>query len=1274
VSFDAIGKYEMSDIFISYSKEDRGKAKDVAEALEQRGLSVWWDRNIRIGEKFDTVIEEALDAANCVIVLWSPISVSKEWVRTEATEGDERGILIPVFIADVKKIPLRFRRSQTADLRDWDGKLPHPGFDNLLEAVARILGRPLAVQPGQKTNEVRAVDSEKVNMSKITILHLSDVHFKRNKDDENKTYRKDVRAKMLAKIKEHIDRNNLDLDFVAVTGDIAFSGTEYEEAKSFFDDLKSILPEKTVFLPVPGNHDVDRDYVDAFFSLHGIVRTGKTDRFLENKKIIKDYINDKFKAYRKFSDYLNPALYESKDDYFWVKNFVDKNVSFLGLNSAWASESKEDRHNITLGYPQVIGAFTKSTCSTRILLMHHPLFEWFNEEDFSRYREEILKSCGLILHGHAHSETALLVGTSSSSCINLGANASYTDDKNGFIGFQFIKVESQDGGLSVRASPYILDTREGIAFFPDTRRWEGQKGEPYFDLDTFLSSSPEPGEIVRDLEIPEGYKDWVREFYSTISYDQLAKKGEVLPVQLHEVYIPLETTNPFHKAEMARISKDRGENLKEPAIIDIEALLGREDCILLRGKAGMGKTTLIKHLANTITEGSCRSSLRDYLPVMVFLKDLWLVYNEELKRTKRKITFEPLLKAYLEKIKCPLDLAVISNFLQHNKTLFMFDGLDEIPEEIRDDLVDLIADFRCENKGNRFLITGRPHGIAGKAMEQFGKYLREIEYLDDSKINSFIKRWFRAVSGTATELADMTAEDMMSDIGFHERVSVFTQNPLLLAAVCVLYLVGKRVPEQRADLYDRMVENLLWRRFHDPAEPDKVNKIREFLMLLAFEMQNKNLKTFEVGDGLDVLKKISFQKEDEPEHIYQRRINRLFNEIESNCGLLNRLSGGEIVFTHLTFQEFMAAKHIVYMDLDYSKFLENDWWAKTILLYIGLLSLEMRKKSNDVVEEILNTKQEDEKIKRRLWLLGSNALRDFQPSKREDRIVTLARNRLYKLIESNVSIEERFEAGEIAGTLGDLRITTDNMVLVKGGKFMRGSSEDDADAYDDENPQREIYLDDFMIGKYPVTNEEFKEFVDDGGYDREEFWTKKGWWWREENESSKPKYWHDRKWNGPNFPVVGISWYEAEAYANWLSERTGHQYRLPTEAEWEKAARGTKGLKYPWGDEFNRYLCNSSESGLNRTSPAGISPKGKSPYGCFDMAGNVWEWCSDWYNGEYYEDSYDRNPRGPSNGAVRVDRGGSWLSNAEDCRSAIRGYDGHGRRVRDLGFRLLREL
>jgi formylglycine-generating enzyme required for sulfatase activity len=154
----------MSDIFISYGREDRGKAKDIADALKRQGFSVWWDRNILPGDAFDTVIEDALDAAKCVIVLWSRSSVSSKWVKIEASEGKQRGIIIPVLIDDVN-IPLAFRRMQAADLRDWSGKLPYPGFDNLLKAVAGILGRPLPVQPSQKTKGVRDIEPEKVHIS-----------------------------------------------------------------------------------------------------------------------------------------------------------------------------------------------------------------------------------------------------------------------------------------------------------------------------------------------------------------------------------------------------------------------------------------------------------------------------------------------------------------------------------------------------------------------------------------------------------------------------------------------------------------------------------------------------------------------------------------------------------------------------------------------------------------------------------------------------------------------------------------------------------------------------------------------------------------------------------------------------------------------------------------------------------------------------------------------------------------------------------------------------
>ncbi|MEA3488025.1 MAG: NACHT domain-containing protein, partial [Euryarchaeota archaeon] len=164
----------------------------------------------------------------------------------------------------------------------------------------------------------------------------------------------------------------------------------------------------------------------------------------------------------------------------------------------------------------------------------------------------------------------------------------------------------------------------------------------------------------------------------------------MITVSLPGVYIALETANPFYKIE----ESEKGHETKESATIDLEELLGRLDYILLRGQASMGKTTLMKHLAYTITQGSGPLSLRGNLPVIIFLNDLWPIYNEALEPSRNMMTLEPLLKTYLDRIGCQLPWEIVSNYLSQGKALFLFDGLDEVPEKIRPELVDIIANFR----------------------------------------------------------------------------------------------------------------------------------------------------------------------------------------------------------------------------------------------------------------------------------------------------------------------------------------------------------------------------------------------------------------------------------------------------------------------------------------------------------------------------------------------------------------------------------------------------
>jgi len=199
---------------------------------------------------------------------------------------------------------------------------------------------------------------------------------------------------------------------------------------------------------------------------------------------------------------------------------------------------------------------------------------------------------------------------------------------------------------------------------------------------------------------------------------------------------------------------------------------------------------------------------------------------------------------------------------------------------------------------------------------------------------------------------------------------------------------------------------------------------------------------------------------------------------------------------------------------------------------------------------------------------------------------------------------------------------------------------------------------------YPVTNRQFRAFIEDRGYIRPELWDPEGWKWVVEVQRTQPSYWDDEHFNRPNYPVVGVSWFEADAYARWIGKR------LPTEAEWEKAARGENALEWPWGNSFKGDClnCSDSEELIHGTTPIGVYPAGQSPYGIFDLAGNVAEWVSDWY--KPYERNLAKDSHYGENFKVR--RGGGWAWDRDFVRCTCRNASPRVADYAVLGFRCVK--
>lgn len=216
----------------------------------------------------------------------------------------------------------------------------------------------------------------------------------------------------------------------------------------------------------------------------------------------------------------------------------------------------------------------------------------------------------------------------------------------------------------------------------------------------------------------------------------------------------------------------------------------------------------------------------------------------------------------------------------------------------------------------------------------------------------------------------------------------------------------------------------------------------------------------------------------------------------------------------------------------------------------------------------------------------------------------------------------------------------------------------------------------FEIAKYPITNAQYQLFIDAGGYAEKRWWTEAGWqskldgWlyeddWRKTGKAwTKPRLWDDTQWNGTDYPVIGVSWYESVAFCHWLSETTGESIMLPTDQQWQHAAQGGAGRRYPWGNEWDKTRCNNSSLQLGKTTPVTqFKGLGDSLHGVVDMCGNAWEWTRTSY----------KTGKDDLNGTdTRVLRGGSYLLGSNLYCTIRSGYNPNNDGLN--GFRLVRPI
>ena len=700
--------------------------------------------------------------------------------------------------------------------------------------------------------------------------------------------------------------------------------------------------------------------------------------------------------------------------------------------------------------------------------------------------------------------------------------------------------------------------------------------------------------------LTEKYEYWRSHFTALPLATQqvLSSTGINLPVD----FLP----SGFTALEMHDLASEI--EIRQVHLESLEAALHKYDKLALLGEPGSGKTTSLWKLALDYADrGLTEPSKKPVLPILVSLSECV---------TDDIVAFVDscfgLLSGYL------------TEYLPEGRLLILFDGLNEVPRKDFVARVDQLRDFIAHNARNRYIVTCRKLDYD----ERLGLQVVELEELNDEHIQIFLTNYAGGVRGQ--DIFRLLNDD-------RENLLMLSRNPYNLLMMAYIYGASQgRLPSNRSRLLAAFIDTLITRersRSTDPwVEP---SLLKQSLSFLAFAMQEGWGPGKAVSRDWCLQQLASVDPLGSPENIIH---------LAAGAYLIGIPDEELLRFRHPLLQEYFSALRMEqkYRQGDnltkywqihwlehemppYKRSLINEYepfpspptngWESATLLLASMNGVD----TAALVKAINDTNP----------LLAGRCLLEPGVAIDETSKNVVTAKILLTMSDPQVALRNRLAVGEILGYLGDPRFhgayLEPDLVEIPAGEFLLGDEIEEVRRIHGKMVASGVYVTSipgFSIAKYPTTNAQYAKFIEAKGYDTPEYWTEDGWRWRQGEIQSQteaffqrrnhdiPAFWDDGPLNKPNYPVVGITWYEAIAYCNWLSKATGKKYVLPSEAEWEKAARGPDSRReWPWGNDFNPAYANTWEgTAVANTTPVGIYPQNMSPYGVMDLIGNVWEW------------------------------------------------------------------